>query len=635
VVEVAPPVVEDVRRVTAMTRALAHRGPDGSGVLDAGGGVVLGHRRLSILDTGPSAAQPMRNETGTLALTYNGEIYNYVTLRAELAARGVQVQSTGDTEVLLRCLETWGEDALPRIDGMFAFAAFDSRGHRLLLARDRLGKKPLFIHRRRGALFFASELSGLHAGGVSLEPDRDVLPDFLVRGYVPVPRTNCRDIEQLAPGELLIVDERGAEQRRRYWAHPHLRQGPPPRQEKDEQRAVETIRSLFRSAVERRLASDVPLGAFLSGGVDSAAVVALAQQRLSRPMSTFTIGFEGAPDWDETAAARDTARLLGTRHTERIVRPDALDIQSLVVARTGEPQGDSSLVPTYLVSRLAREQVTVALSGDGGDELFAGYERFLLAYAAAWVAPLSGLVPGALLASPREGAQGGGLARRLKRWARAVSFGPAATLMEWAGGTRVIDAQNLLGRALDPHALAAPERSAYATARVRGAGRLHALLAANIDTYLGGDILPKVDRASMATSLEVRSPLLDTQLIEYAASLAPWLLARGRRLKWIFKRAMADLLPEQILHRRKRGFGAPVAAWFRGEPGRRLAQRLLAREARLPALIDRARIQSLLDAHIGGREDHGIMLWRLLALEEWLGTLAAWRTAAPSLSEVA
>ncbi len=367
-----------------------------------------------------------------------------------------------------------------------------------------------------------------------------------------------------------------------------------------------------------RLDSDVPVGTFLSGGVDSAAVTAVANEIAGRKLETFTIGFAGTTG-DETAAARETAAFLGTNHRQQVLSPETFDLLGPLIARTGEPQGDPSLIPTYLVSRLARQHVTVALSGDGGDELFAGYGRFLLAFGSAF-AGKAGLLrwPQRLLEQVKEGPGAPRFLRQIKRLMRASSNGPAGTLAEWSGGSRWRDVELMLGRRLDLGTLSAPEQGAYDGARANGAGHLHALLVANFLTYLPGDILVKVDRASMANGLEVRSPFLDTAMIEYAASLAPLLLARGLNLKWILKKALTGLVPATVHARRKQGFQAPVSDWFRGPGGLLLADRLTTSSAHIGSALDSAAVATLVRQHQAGAEDHGFTLFRLLALEEWL-----------------
>jgi asparagine synthase (glutamine-hydrolysing) len=606
----------DANRVGRMVQALRHRGPDDSDVVDVGGGLVLGHTRLSILDTSRAAHQPMVSPE--IALSYNGELYGYRTLRQELKERGATFSSTGDTEVLLRALELDGEAALQKIEGMFAFAAFDRRTRTLMLARDQLGKKPLFFALEDGAIVFASELAAVRAGGVALQFDPDVLAHFLVRGYIQPPRTLCTGVEQLRAAELVVINASGQLKRRLYWTHPWLRDQPPISLECDVDTACIQLRELFGNAVERRLASDVPLGAFLSGGFDSAAVVAVAQKRLGTPMRTFTIGFSDAPGWDESAEATETARLLGTRHTSYTAALDSFDLLPTLVARTGEPQGDSSFIPTHLVSRLARDEVKVVLTGDGGDELFAGYDRFLLAVAAERIPAIAGKIARRAFRGISEGPITPALVRRLKRLARAVAIGPAATLVEWAGGTTFENMEALLGRRLDLPQLIAPEAQLLRSARQHGAPTLNALLAANLATYLPGNILVKLDRASMATSLEARSPLLDLRLLEFAATLGPNLLARGLSLKWIAKRAFSGMVPAVIGRRRKRGFGAPVGAWFRGSGTGRVRERLLGPTSAITNYVDAAHVRRLIGDHAVGITDGGVALFRLLALDEWL-----------------
>jgi asparagine synthase (glutamine-hydrolysing) len=617
----------DRQRVRAMAGALHHRGPDATNVLAVDDRTLLAHTRLAILDLSDAAAQPMQNADGRHALTYNGELYNHRSLRAELEREGVAFRSKGDTEVLLRALERWGDGALDRIDGMFAFASYDRANGTLSLGRDRSGKKPLFVAREQGALLFASELAALSAARIRLEVDDAHLAAFLTRGYVPGSATLARGIEQVQAGELWTITQGGRITRRRYWRHPWLSSTPPRFIEKDVDSAVRELKRLFTAAVVKRLDADVPVGAFLSGGVDSAAVVAVAQRATVDALKTCTIGFSSASGSDERAPAAETAALIGTNHEDEVAAPDVLDIISSLVNLTGEPQGDSSFVPTYLVSRLARRRVTVALSGDGGDELFAGYDRFLLALMAALAPRTPARVLARAFAHVEEGPMTQRWARSLRRWTRAAAEGPGATLMQWAGGTRVEDVAAMTGQTLSTEELAQPENEALAEAAAHGAPALHGILAANFVTYLPGNTLVKLDRASMASSLEGRSPFLDTDLIEYSARLAPLLLARGLSLKWVMKRALRDVVPTAVLTRRKVGFGAPVDDWLRRTKDVRLDDALARADSPLSAHVDMGQCRRLLAEHRDLRQDHGHLLTRLLTLNAWLDWTARARRA--------
>lgn len=449
-----------------------------------------------------------------------------------------------------------------------------------------------------------------------MDPDASLFAEFLVRGYVPPPRTLLRGVESVAPGELIVFRADGSERRRCYAPLPWLAQSPPARISGVAE-AERGLRERFNTAVRKRMVADVPVAAFLSGGFDSAAVVSAARSSTTHPLQTFSIGFVGAPDFDETSNAARSAEILGTEHRSRILDVDALRTLAKLTERSGEPQGDASAVPTYAVSSFAAEHVKVVLTGDGGDELFAGYDRFLLALLAAVAPERAGLWLTESLRRVSEGPRAPRMLRRIRRVARAINLGPAATLMEWAGGTEIAQVETLLGTKLDIEVLAAPEAVAIAAARSRGAPLLHALLTANLATYLPGDILVKLDRASMAVGLEARSPFLDEDLLAYAAGLAPLLMARGTSLKWIAKRALAPLVPAEIAARRKRGFGAPVGHWFRAK-GPEVLEGLLSPSTKVTGYFDAQALRRLVEAHVAGHEEAGILLWRLFALEEWL-----------------
>ena len=603
-----PPAPE---ALTRMSRALAHRGPDGERV-HVQGQAGLGHRRLSIIDLSDAAAEPMTNEDRSLWLVFNGEIYNFRELRAALAERHV-FTSQGDGEVILHLYEERGDEAVAALDGMFAFALWDDRRQRLLLARDRAGKKPLFYHDGPGLFAFASEVKGLLAhGGVPRALAREALPFFLKFGYVPTPGTFYDGVKSLPPGHLLVASADGTHGPTRYW-EPHFEDG----EETDEEEAAERLRAALRTAVARRLVADVPVGAFLSGGLDSATVVALMAEQASGRVRTFTIGFAGRPEYDETEAAHRTAERFATDHTEFIVEPRALELIDRLVFHHDGPFGDSSAVPTFLLSELTRQRVTVALNGDGGDEVLAGYLRL----------------------------QGGVLSERVPRWTFALAAAALAVVPEPSDrrhplryAKRFVEAGRLplaerylswnacfpgdVGPWLRPElrSYASPERilESY-RAGLNGSGStLARLLQLNFRTYLLDDLLVKMDRMSMAHGLEARSPFLDTAVIELCAALPDSLRIRGRRGKWLLRKAMRGLLPEDVLTRKKAGFGVPLGAWFRNDLFGFVKERLLDEESPLYEHLEPAPVRELVEAHGAARGDLSAQIWSLLTLESWL-----------------
>jgi asparagine synthase (glutamine-hydrolysing) len=610
--------------VEAALRALRHRGPDGDGVWRAPG-AVLGHTRLAILDLTPAGDQPMVSADGCVAVTFNGEIYNHHALRAELRARGHAFRSRADTEVIVEGYRAWGVGVVERLEGMFAFGLFDAAARRLLLARDHAGKKPLFYARGpRGALRFASEAKALVAAGVAGAPDPAALPVLLTLGYTPAPRTMYRGIEQLSPATTLVLEEGGAPHVRRYWRAPF--DAPPFAVGPDE--AAREVRGRVEAAVRRRLEADVPLGAFLSGGLDSTVVVGVMARQTSRRVKTFSIGFAGDPRYDETRYARIAARAFDTDHTEFVVEPAAFDLVERLVALHDGPFGDSSAIPTSIVAMMARRHVTVALTGDGGDELFCGYPRLLAAEAAEYV-PVSLRAAAGALVARRPGAAGE--RAPLARLARLCAVAARPLSGRLAGWTSYFE--DLPGL-LRPELLAAlplGEPMSWTRAQFapyRGASPLTQALAYNFETYLPYDLLVKADRASMAHGLELRAPLLDRTLVEYAARLPDRLRRRNFATKWLFRHAFGDVLPAAIRRRRRKmGFGLPLGAWFRAGLRDYIHDHLHA-GARLGEYIQIARVERLLAEHMAGRRDHGGQLWLLLTLEVWLRSLGRSRAEA-------
>jgi asparagine synthase (glutamine-hydrolysing) len=595
----------------AMTTAIAHRGPDGDGFF-ADGPVGLGHRRLAIIDL-VTGDQPMASDDGSVVLIFNGEIYNFRELRGELAARGAAFRTTSDTEVILRAYEAWGVDCLPRLRGMFAFAVWDKARRRLFLARDRVGIKPLVYAWDGRRLLFASEIKALlEDPTLPRELDWEALRDFLTLHYIPSPRTIFRSIRKLPPASYLLLDlDRPEPEIRRYW---DLRFEPDDRP--SEADWLEGLRWHLGDAVRSHLVSDVPIGAFLSGGVDSSAVVALMAQATGGRVRTFSIGFDDS-DFDELEHARAVAQRHETQHFEYVVKPNALDTLPRLAWQFDEPFADSSALPTYYVSKITREHVTVALSGDGGDENFLGYTRYaraqrlherLDAFPAVLARPLLRLA--ARLLPP--GARGQGYldllgAPPVDRYFKLMAYQRSETL------------RSLLSPGAREHVrpVVTPELFRRLAAEGRTRDYASTLQYLDIHCYLPEDILTKVDRTSMAVSLEARVPLLDHVLMEYVATMPTALKFRDGAGKVILKRALAADLPAGILNRRKMGFGLPIASWFRRELTDYVRDVLGGRRTRQRGLVDPGAVSALLDEHQRGGRDRSSQLWALLALEEW------------------
>lgn len=602
--------------LATMASTIAHRGPDGSGTFTTSF-CGLAHRRLSIIDLSSSAGQPMTFARAGATLVFNGEIYNFQELRAELKQRGHHFTTNGDTEVVLAGYVEWGEQVFGRLDGMFALGLWDQAKHRLLLARDRTGKKPLYVYEDEEKVLFASEPKAIFAHPrVDRSMWPEAIPQFLSHGYVPTPRTFWSRIRKVLPGHFEVLNAGAREFTfHEYWDFPTGRET----EVTDLSEVEERLRGLFFAAVKRRLVSDVPLGAFLSGGIDSTLVVA-AMAELSGKVRTFSIGFEGQPDWDETGYARRVAGRFGTEHTEFKVKPESFELIEKLAWHYDEPFGDSSAIPTAIVSKLTRAKVTVALTGDGGDEVFAGYPRFGAAVAAEFIPrPIRSLARH-LLEPIRPGEHHGSWLERSRRFALHASQPLPERLRNW---TSVFTADEL-------RKLLCPDYTAYAAptvlglryqqlgARAKDLDTLNQVLYLNARTYLLDDLNVKVDRASMAASLETRAPFLDTALMEYAFKLPGNLKYRGGSLKWILKRAMAKWLPDEVVKRKKMGFGVPLGAWFRGELNAKLKERLLADGARLHQYVRRDALEKLVAAHEEKKRDLGLQFWSLWLLESWL-----------------
>jgi asparagine synthase (glutamine-hydrolysing) len=611
-----------VRRETlvAMRDRLIHRGPDDEGLFVGDGGRVgLGFRRLRIIDLTAVANQPMSNEDGSVWVAFNGEIYNFRDLRARLVALGHQFRSQSDTETIVHLYEERGPRFVDDLDGMFAIALWDGRARRLVLARDRAGKKPLFYFQDRRRCVFGSEIKALFAHpDVPIEIDETQVPLYFLHGYAPHPASLYRGVRQVDPATAMVIESDGRTESRRYWQLRFAGAGNP--LNVDRRTARDQVRQLVTAAVARRLVSDVPLGAFLSGGIDSTIVVGVMSRLTAAPVKTFTIGFDDAPAFDETGPARTLADAFHTEHTEFRVRPSAVQLIDRLIWHHDGPFGDSSAIPTFLVSELTRQHVTVVLTGDGGDELFAGYLRFRAALAADRLPGVTRpLLDAALAILPRAPHERHLLARA-RRFARFMHLPLVERLVRW-NSIFQDDLASLLqtSPAVDPiaHLKRALDES-------RAASPLSQLLAVNYASYLPDDLLVKTDRCTMANSIEARCPLLDTALTEYAAALPDSFKLDGRRGKAILREAFADLIPPDINRRPKTGFGVPLDAWFRGELRDYVRDVLLTSSAESRAYLRLEPVRALVDEHQSGRANLGHRLWALVCFERWLQQVRGW-----------
>jgi asparagine synthase (glutamine-hydrolysing) len=598
-----------------MIAALVHRGPD-DGSVDAYGSCVLGHRRLKVIDL-ETGYQPAENESGTVACVYNGELYNFGELRRALV--GHEIRGTGDTAVIPHLYEEHGIGFVERLEGMFALALWDAGRQRLVLARDRVGKKPLlWTTLPDGTLAFASELKALlQLPTLDRELDLQAIDAYLALQYVPGNRTPLRRVEKLLPGHVLVWED-GAVDVEAYWSPERALEDA---DEPSDEQWLEQVRETVTAAVRRRLVADVPLGALLSGGIDSSIVVALMAQASAEPVRTFTVGFADER-YDERPYARAVAERWSTRHAEVVLEPDATEALPRLAATFDEPLGDEAALAQFLVCEAAREQVTVALTGDGGDESFAGYER----YAAHRLARRIPAAPA------RLGARALRLLPAARTEPRSTPF-RAARLLETAAapaGQRYERLMTVFPPSLRRELWADEARvtDRYLDEPDEGVAALQLL---DVDTYLPGDLLLKADVASMAHSLELRSPLLDHHVLELGLSLPDHLKLDGRTGKVALRRAFADELAP-VAGRGKTGFGVPIGRWFRGELRELAHDLLLDRRARDRGWFRPRVVERLLTEHAGGRADHAHRLWCLVVLELWLRTWVEAERPAPSLA---
>ncbi len=608
----------DPQLIEKMSYLMRHRGPDDAGFY-VKKNVGLGHRRLSIIDLA-CGHQPLTNEDNSLVIVYNGEIYNYRTLRLELQKKGHQFKTNSDTEVILHLFEDEKEQCVNKLWGMFAFAIWDEANQQLFLARDRLGKKPLYYTLQNDCFLFASELKALLIDtDVSLNLDETAIHDYLTFQYVPYPSTIFKGIYKMPPASYLIFAH-GKISINRYWELQYE-----PKQEITFEQAKEKTRALLDDAVKIRLESEVPLGVFLSGGVDSSAVVAFMRRHITGELKTFSIGFE-EEEFNELPYARKVAQLFETNHQEFIVKPDAIAVLPHLVWHFDEPYADSSALPTYYVAKMARQYVTVALNGDGGDESFCGYTRYQgfrpfqrfshipVVLRKQLLKPLSRFLfnqfPDNVLFEKLFYITDVSLMSPEEQYAQMMIIfrDYMKPLMYSERLLPLVKQKKSIERTLS---FMRDEKLRYMIDKMNYS---------DIMTYLVDDLLPKMDRMTMAHSLEGRSPFLDHRILEFAVSLPPEIRFKNNVLKYLLKHALTGILPDDILWRQKRGFGVPISHWFKKELFDFAREVLLSRRAIERGLFKMKYIQKLLDDHQQGRQNHHHRLWALLNLELWFRT---------------
>lgn len=599
-----------------MNRCIVHRGPDEDGFF-VKENVALAMRRLAIIDL-KGGQQPIFNEDRTKAIVFNGEIYNFQQLKKDLEARGHKFYTNCDTEVIVHLYDEFGADCVQHLRGMFAFAIWDETDKSLFIARDRVGKKPLlYSHKPNGDLIFGSEFTALLSHpDISREVDFDAIDSYLSFLCVPAPQTAFKQIRKLEPAHWLRWKD-GKIETKRYWLPDFSK-----KIKISEEEAIEETTRIVREAVKMRMIAEVPLGAFLSGGVDSSTVVALMAQESEKPVKTFSIGFE-EQDFSELKYAKIVADHVGAEYNEFIVKPNALEILPELVEHYGEPYADSSAIPTYYVSKETRNFVTVALNGDGGDESFAGYER----HAAMKIAELYhrvpafarklfvekpiGLIPTSELKKSRV--------RDAKRFLQAASLPRTERYFRWMS-TFNRDAKKEIYTKDFAEKVSAQNASSFLDQwfeKANGSGILDATLLTDQMTYLPNDLLVKVDIASMAVSLEARSPFLDHKVIEFAASLPENLKMKGFETKSLLKKVAARLVPKEVIYRRKMGFGVPVGNWFRGEMKGFVRDILLSEKSLKRGIIKPEMLEKYVNEHTNAEKDHTFQIWTLLMLELW------------------
>jgi asparagine synthase (glutamine-hydrolysing) len=602
---------ERAQILESMCRVIRHRGPDDQGVM-LKSGAALGMRRLSIIDLA-GGHQPISNEDGAVTIVFNGEIYNYRDLQAQLQSRGHRFVTNSDTETIVHAYEEFGPACVEQLRGMFAFAIWDDREKQIFIARDRVGKKPLYYTvTKRGSLVFGSELKSLlEHPEVERRVNPQALDAYFSLGYVPDPISIFENVEKLPPGHHLTF-KNGRLKVERYWDFRYESNG-------NGHKAadyLEELRALLSEAVKLRLVSDVPLGAFLSGGVDSSTVVGLMARHMDQPVKTFSIGFN-EDSYDELKYARLTAKKFGTDHHEFIVTPDICDVVDQLAWHFDEPFADSSAIPTYMVSKLAREHVTVVLSGDGGDELFAGYSRYVTERSRSKFDVVPKIVKEGLMDPLSRALPHGAWGRN---YLHNVSLDPLSRYLDTVSVFTGLNKRTLYSNDFSDQLRDHEHLNSYFRelgANVNTDAPLDSLLYIDSKTYLPGDILTKVDRMSMAVSLEARVPLLDHKLIEFVTRIPASMKMAGVETKHLFKRAIADLVPEEIINRPKQGFGVPIQQWINEQLRERIRDTLNDPRTLQRGYVTRSHVETLLDEHERGRRDHAMALWSLLMLELW------------------
>ena len=605
----------------AMCRTLVHRGPDDQGV-HVGRSAALGARRLSIVDVA-GGHQPLANEDGTIWAAHNGEVYNFPELRDELIAKGHAFTTRTDTETIVHSYEEWGEEFVHRLRGMFAFAVADEQKDQLVLVRDRLGVKPLYYTLLPDkTLVFGSELKAVLADPrVKRELDPAALDLYLTLEYIPAPLSIFRNIRKL-PAASYLVYRQGRVEVRKYWDLYPCPEPAPVLRRKDLPGVLDEIYALLKESVKLRLVSDVPLGAFLSGGIDSSTVVGLMRELGASPLRTFSIGFEDA-SYDELKYARQVAERFETQHEELVIRPRALDLTEKLVRHLDEPLGDFSIFPTFLVSEMARKSVKVALSGDGGDEVFGGYEHYQAQRLASWKAVESaGRGLSALLNRLPPSAKKKGVWNKAQRFLQGLEEPEDYRHLRWMSFLSRRDKSALYSPDLKERLggvrglfEVAPFREIYE--KLPAFDAVNGELYLDLKTYLADDIMVKVDRMSMAASLEAREPLLDHRLVELAFRLPGSVKLRGLTTKWIFKKTVERLLPKENIYRRKEGFSIPIKHWLRSDLKHLLLDHLSEPRLRDGGLFDYGSVKGMIDAHLAGRRNYSHQLWALLVFEIW------------------
>ncbi len=599
-----------------MNAAIIHRGPDDDGFY-YNENIGLAMRRLAIIDLA-HGKQPIYNQNRTACIVFNGEIYNFQELKKNLESEGIEFKTNSDTEVIIHLYDKYGADCVLHLRGMFAFAIWDDLDKSLFIARDRIGKKPLlYSHQPNGDLIFGSEFSALLSHpAVSREVNFESIDSYLSYLCVPAPQTAFQQIKKLEPAHWLRWRD-GKIETKRYWLPDFSK-----KINISEEEAVEETTRILRESTKLRMISEVPLGAFLSGGVDSSTIVALMAEESSQPVKTFSIGFE-EEDFSELKYARQVAEHIGAEHHEFIVKPDALEVLPMLVEHYGEPYADASAIATYYVARETRKHVTVALNGDGGDESFAGYERYFDMRLAEKYHKIPSVVRKVLIENAVNLFPTSELkrsrARDLKRFVKAASLPKVERYFQWVSAIDRQTKDNLYTKEFKSRLNGDDPAAILETwfAKADGGGIVDATMFTDQQTYLPNDLLVKVDIASMANSLEARSPFLDHKVIEFAASLPENIKLRGTETKYLLKKAASKLVPREVLYRKKMGFGVPLTHWFRNEMKDFLRENLLSEKFARRGIVKAEVVKILVEEHINAERDHVWQLWTLLMLELW------------------